>query len=122
METGLLLAHALSPDFFPFFFSFLRFYLFMRDRERQRHRQRDEQTPCKKPDVGLDPRTLGSCPESKADAQPLSHPGVPISSFFLRGTAPNVMTLPTHIFVVPGATAVEWVPKYLTFLVPLAQR
>ena len=29
------------------------------------------------PDVGLDPRTLGSPPEQKADAQLLSHPGVP---------------------------------------------
>ena len=29
------------------------------------------------PDVGLDPGTPGSCPGSKADAQPLNHPGVP---------------------------------------------
>ena len=27
-------------------------------------------------DVGLNPRTPGSRPEPKADAQPLSHPGV----------------------------------------------
>ena len=27
------------------------------------------------PDVGLDPWTPGSCPELKADAQPLNHPG-----------------------------------------------
>ena len=26
---------------------------------------------------GLEPRTLESCPKVKADAQPLSHPGVP---------------------------------------------
>ena len=31
----------------------------------------------REPDVGLDPRTPGSCPELKADAQPLSHPGIP---------------------------------------------
>ena len=51
----------------------------MRDteRERQRHRQREKQTPCREPDVGLDPETVGSYPEPKADAQPLSHPGVP---------------------------------------------
>ena len=51
-----------------------------RERERQRHRQREEkQVPSmKEPDVGLDPRTLGSCPELKADAQLLSHPGIPI--------------------------------------------
>ena len=34
----------------------------MRDtqREGQRHRQRETQAPCMQPDVGLDPRTLGS--------------------------------------------------------------
>ena len=46
-------------------------------RERQRHRQKDMQAPFSKPDVGLDPRTLGPRPEPKADVQPLSHPGVP---------------------------------------------
>ena len=55
-------------------------YLFMRDiqkeRERQRHRQREKQAPCREPNVGLNPRTLGWCPEPKVDAQPLSHPGV----------------------------------------------
>ena len=51
----------------------------MRDteRKRQRHRQREKQAPCREPDVGLDPGTPGSCPEPKADAQPLSHPGIP---------------------------------------------
>ena len=47
------------------------------ERERQRHRQRENQALWRDPDVGLDPRTPGSCPEPKADAQPLSHPGVP---------------------------------------------
>ena len=46
--------------------------------ERQRHKQREKQAPCKEPDVGLDPRTPGSHPGPKADAQLLSHPGVPI--------------------------------------------
>ena len=56
----------------------------MRDteRERQRHRQREKQAPCRKPDMGLDPGTLGSCPEPKADAQLLSHPGIPTAEFF----------------------------------------
>ena len=50
----------------------------MRDTEkRQRHRQREKQTPCGELDVGLDPRTQGSHPEWKAEAQPLSHAGVP---------------------------------------------
>ena len=49
----------------------------MRDRERQRHRQQEKQAPRGEPDVRLDPRTLRSWPEPKADAQPQSHPGVP---------------------------------------------
>ena len=46
----------------------------MRDteRERQRQRQRKKQAPCRDPYMGLDPRTPGSLPEQKADAQPLS--------------------------------------------------
>ena len=43
----------------------------------QRHRQREKQAPCREPDAGLDFRTLGSHPELKADAHPLSHLGVP---------------------------------------------
>ena len=49
----------------------------MRNTEMQRHRQKEKQAPCRKPDVGLNPRTPGSCPEAKADTQPLSHPGAP---------------------------------------------
>ena len=57
-------------------------YLFMRDthrgeRERQRHRQREKKDPCGEPDAELDPGSPGSRPGLKADAQPLSHPGVP---------------------------------------------
>ena len=48
----------------------------MIQRERQRPRQREKQVPHGEPDVGLNPRTLGSCPELKADAQLLSHLGV----------------------------------------------
>ena len=53
-----------------------------RGRERQRHRQREKQAPCREPTAGLDPRIKGSCPEPKADAQPLSHPGVPEANVF----------------------------------------
>ena len=49
----------------------------MRDTERQRPRQREKQSPCGETNVGLDPKTLGSCPELEADAQPLSNPGIP---------------------------------------------
>ena len=44
-------------------------------RDTERHRQRE--TSGREPDVGLDPRTLGSNPEPKGDAQPLSHSGIP---------------------------------------------
>ena len=49
--------------------------LFIRDthRERQRHRQREKQVPWREPNVGLNPRAPGSCPEAKVDARPLSH-------------------------------------------------
>ena len=56
-----------------------RFYLFTheRHRKRQRHKQKEKQAPWGEPDVGLDPRTLGSQPELKADTQSLSHPSIP---------------------------------------------
>ena len=38
------------------------------------------------PDVDLDPRTPGSRPEPKADAQPLSHPGIPKPSFLISSS------------------------------------
>ena len=65
---------------------FLRFYLFIHERyrERQIQRQREKQAPSRKPDAGLDSRILGSCPEPKADAQPLSHPGIPVKAFLNR--------------------------------------
>ena len=77
-----------APKTFASYFSLLHYvvvvfkdfiYLFTRDteRERQRHRQREKQAPCREPDVGLNPRSPGSCPGLKADAQPLSHPGIP---------------------------------------------
>ena len=47
-------------------------YLFMRDTGRDRSRLH-----CREPDAGLDPRTPGSCPELKADTEPLNHPGFP---------------------------------------------
>ena len=54
-------------------------YLFVRDTERKR--QREKQAPCREPGVGLDPGTPGSCPQLKANTQPLSHPAVPTSDF-----------------------------------------
>ena len=44
---------------------------------RQGHRQREMQASHRELSGELDPRTLGSHPGTKADAQPLSYPGVP---------------------------------------------
>ena len=50
----------------------------MRDTEREAETQAEgEAGSMQEPDAGLDSRTPGSHPEPKADAQPLSHPGVP---------------------------------------------
>ena len=51
--------------------------------QREREGQREREAPCREPNVGLNPRTPGSLPEPKADAQPLSHPGVP-NKFFVH--------------------------------------
>ena len=52
------------------------------ERARQRHRQREKQTPCRESDLGLNPRTPGSRPGLKADAQLLSHQGCPKDFIF----------------------------------------
>ena len=50
----------------------------MRDTEKEAETQAEgEQASCRQPDVGLD-LSLGSCPEWKADAQPLSYSGIPL--------------------------------------------
>ena len=36
-----------------------------------------KQAPRREPNVGLNPRTTGSCPGPKTDAQMLSHPDIP---------------------------------------------
>ena len=80
----------------------------MRDteRERQRHRQREMQAPCGEPNVRLAPRTPGSCPELRADAQPwrcVIHPSIPggldINYTNVRGASTTFsaqLPLPVH--------------------------
>ena len=59
----------------------------MRNREKGRDTGRvRSRLPMGEPNAGLDPRTLASRPEPKADAQPLSHPGVPLSTFQITCT------------------------------------
>ena len=90
MWVALCLSLLYVSCLFIYFFKKDFIYLFMRDRERQR--QREKQAPRREPNVGRDPRTLGSCPELKADAQLLSQqwdPGVP-SCLFNAFLAPHV--------------------------------
>ena len=67
----------------------------MRDtqRERQRHRQRERLALFREPDVGLDPRTPGSCPRPKAGAKPLTHPGIPSYHDFRKNFSVNALAL-----------------------------
>ena len=53
----------------------------MKEREGERGAEaetQEKQAPSRKPDVVLDPGTLGSRPGLKAGAKPLSHPGIPL--------------------------------------------
>ena len=48
----------------------------MRDTQREAETQAEgEAGSSREPEVGLDPRTPGSQPKTKADTQPLSHTG-----------------------------------------------
>ena len=42
----------------------------MREAETEKERQREKQAPCREPNMGLKPRTPGSCPRPEAGAQP----------------------------------------------------
>ena len=68
----------------------------MRDTQRERGAETQaegEAGSLLEPDIGLDPKTLGSRPKLKADAQPLSHPGVLFLVFLtVYSTAPNRMS------------------------------
>ena len=69
---------------------FIYFFMIEKDRDRGR----EKQAPCRQPDVGLNPRTPGSCPGPKADTQLLSHPGIPkfllIRQFYKLRIIPKV--------------------------------
>ena len=50
----------------------------MRDTQREAQTQAEQEAGSLwEPDVGLNPRNLGSLPETWEDTQSLSHPGVP---------------------------------------------
>ena len=62
----------------------------MRDTEREAETQREKQTPYGELNMELDPGTLGSWPEPKVDAQPLSHSGAPKTVSILIKTSSGV--------------------------------
>ena len=70
--------------YFFYFLKILYIYSWETQRERQRHRQREKQAPCREPDVELDPGTPGSCPEPKANAQPLTTQASQLRHFLKR--------------------------------------
>ena len=47
--------------------------------------------------MGLDPGTPGSCPEPKAGAQPLNHPGIPVLFRYRSMTIPKRVLLSFYI-------------------------
>ena len=51
----------------------------MRDTEREREAETQAEGEAGSMQRGLDPGTPGSNPGPKADTQPLSHPGAPVS-------------------------------------------
>ena len=48
-----------------------------REREAETQAEGEAGSMHQEPDVGLDPRSPGSCPGPKAGAKPLRHPGIP---------------------------------------------
>ena len=67
--------------FFPFIFLKISFIYAQETQREKQETQAEEvllkQTPCREPDVGLDPWSPGLGPGLKAGAKPLSHPGCP---------------------------------------------
>ena len=59
-----------------FIFSKISIYLFMTDTEKSRDISRGRSSSLPGPRCGNRSRILGSCPGSRTDAQPLSHPGI----------------------------------------------
>ena len=85
----------------------------MSDTQRLRRRQREKQAPCREPIVGLDPRSPGSQPGPKADAQLLSHPGIPHipiswSHAYTHNKSPNHLFRSVHfMYITPLKVLIE---------------
>ena len=91
-------------------------YIFIRDTQREAETQAEEETGSlhQELDVGLDPRTLVSCPELKVHwhTQPWSHPSVPrIASYWgklsLLSCFLKAKSLPSHISQIHNGNSVH---------------
>ena len=81
-----------------------------RERERQRHRQREKQAPCRDPDVGLNPGSLGSRPGQEAALNPLSHQGCPCGLFLLMKPSSG-HAAPCYIAAMPSGLKAAQLPS-----------
>ena len=54
----------------------------MSDKETETQAEGGKQAPCQEPDMELDPGTLRSRPQPKAEAQLLSHTGIPLRRLY----------------------------------------
>lgn len=61
----------------------------MRHTHTQAETQREKQASCGESNMGLNPGTPGLHPEPKADAQLLSHPGIPTNDFLKKKRGRN---------------------------------
>ena len=87
----------------------------MRDRERERERER-KQAPCGEPNVGLDPRTPGSCPGQKAGTKLLNHPAIPQDLFLIwRSTFSSIKTNLLETKIQETTLFYEWLQSTCTY-------
>lgn len=90
-----------------------------KERERQRHRQREKQAPCRKPDMGVNPKTPGSHPELKAVLNHWDTQASQLLSFC--SSAPNILFLLCYLMsecglCEPHFCFASWLPIKLSQL------
>ena len=117
--------HAAEPSSWPALWEqephfFFNIYLFIHEkhREKQRHRQKEKQALCEEPNAELDPRTLGSHPEPKADAQPLGPPGTPAGALSNRRRKEHPSLLSVHGVWVGLTPMIQTPPILSSHLLP----
>ena len=85
---------------------FIFFYLFTivthRERETEAETQAEGEAGSmhREPDMGFDPGSPGSCPEPKAGAKLLHHPGVPENFYIQNNQLSTLSSIPhTHTYI-----------------------